>query len=242
MNILILAAGSDASAAYPTWLAEIDGMLLLERLSRVLDASGGAHFVYAFRSRDIASHHVDSIASEITPGAAIVEVRRDTAGAACTALLAVDDIDPSDELIVASATDYVDADYTEILDAFRTRGAAAGVLTFESLHPRYSFVRTDAEGWVVEAAEKNPISRRANAGIYWYRRAGDFFDSLKSMILKDAHVSGTFYISPSLNELVLAGKPVAAWPLSSDQYRPLKDQRQLDSLEQTLDVRSRHAS
>lgn len=242
MNILILASGADSSPTYPTWLTEIEGVLLLEKLVRCLDSSRTAHFVYAFRASDIEAYHVDSIAGEITPGAAVVEVSRATAGAACTALLAIDQIDPDDELIVASATDYVDVDYAAVVADFRARGASAGILTFESLHPRYSFVRTDAEGLVIEAAEKHPISRQANAGIYWYRRASDFFRSVESMILKDGHVGGVFYLSPSLNELVLAGKPVAAWPLGPDQYRPLKDQRQLDSLEHALDARNRHAS
>lgn len=241
MNILILAAGAGTGSDYPIWLSEIDGRLLIEHQVEALNIVDDAQFVYALRRSEMDAHHVDDIVRQITPGAFVAEIRRDTAGAACTALLTIDLINPDVELIVTSATDYVDVCYDEIIKSFRSTGADAGILTFDSLHPRYSFVRTDDDGWVVEVAEKRPISRQANAGFYWYARAADFFDSLQKMILKDAHTGGVFYISPSLNEMVLEDKKIAVWKLDPAQYRPLKDQRQLDILEQAMDARSRHA-
>lgn len=242
MNILILAAGHGEGAEYPIWLSEIDGRLLIEHQVEALGLVDDATFVYALRGSEMDTHHVDDIVRQMTPDASIVRIGRDTAGAACTALLAIGDVDPERELIVASATDYIDADYRTIIKAFRDRRADAGILCFDSLHPRYSFVRTDEEGLVLEAAEKRPISRQANAGFYWYAKAADFFESLQRMILKDAHVGGAFYISPSLNELVLQNKKIAVWKLEAEQYRPMKDQKQVDVLEQAMDARSRHAT
>ncbi len=43
------------------------------------------------------------------------------------------------------------------------------MVTFESLHPRWSFVRRGGNGLVSEAAEKRVISRDAIAGFYYYR-------------------------------------------------------------------------
>ena len=245
MNILILAGGGAKAASgdqtYPVWLSELDGSMAIERQVKAFSL-GDARFVFAFRQADIDNHHVDSIAEQIAPGCGIVRVSRDTAGAACTALLAVGHIDPDDELIVAGSTDHADVDYGAILADFRVRAADAGILTFDSLHPRYSFVKLDADGWVVEAAEKRPISRCANAGFYWYRRAGDFIDSLKAMILKDAQVNGVFYLSPAMNELVLKGRRIATRHLAPEQYQPLKDQRQVEVLEHRLEERARHAT
>jgi hypothetical protein len=245
MNVLILAAGDRAAAvadAYPIWLSEVDGRLVLERQVAALDLGQDTRFVFAFSQGDIDDHHVDDIALQIVPDAAVLPIARRTAGAACTALLAVGHLDPEAELIVVSATDHVDADYASIISGFRQKGADAGVLTFESLHPRYSFVRQDGDGWVIEAAEKRPISRRASSGFYWYRKASDFIESLKEMILKGASVNGAFYIAPSLNELVLQGKRIAAHELAQDQYHPMKDQRMVDQLGHTFEERHRHAS
>lgn len=247
MNILILAAGGDvanpeAAAGYPIWLSEVDGQLLLERQVKALRLEEGSKFIFAFRGADIDAQHVDDIAKQITPDPAIIEVRRRTAGAACTALLAISHIDPDQELIIVSATDHIEVDYDAVIADFRARGADAGILTFDALHPRYSFVTTDPDGWVLEAAEKRPISRQANAGFYWYARAADFIESVQRMILKDAHLNGVFYISPSLNELVLVNKRIAATTIDPRLYHPLKDQRQVLSLDSQNDGRKRHAS
>lgn len=245
MNILILAAGDTRNGdarAYPIWLEEMDGRLMLERQAEALQLKEEAHFIYAFRSVDIVNFHVDNIVSQIAPDVAIVEIQNDTCGAACTALLAIDQVRMDAELIVTSATDFSAVDYDAVLTRFREVGADVGVLAFESLHPRYSYLRLREECWVEEAAEKRPISRHANAGFYWYARAGDFFSSLQAMIAKDVQTDGVFYISPSLNELVLQGRKIMAWRLGPDEYRPLKDQRQVNTFTQAIDGRDRHAT
>lgn len=245
MNILILAAGDTRNGdakAYPLWLEEVDGRLMLERQAQALRIKEGAHFIYAFRSGDIANFHVDDIVRQIVPKVSVVEIRRDTSGAACTALLAVDLVDMEAELIVTSATDFSAVDYDAVLSGFRGAGADIGVLSFESLHPRYSYLRLKEGRWVEEAAEKRPISRNANAGFYWYARAADFFSSLQAMIAKDVQTDGVFYLSPSLNELVLQGRKIMAWTLEPDEYRPLKDQRHVNSFNQGRDVRDPNAT
>lgn len=236
MNVLILAAADPVTPApqYPVWLSEVDGELLLERQIKSLAPTSSATVVFAFRKADIDNLHVVSIARQIVPGAKIVEVKRQTAGAACTALLAIEHLNLDEEIMVVSATDFVDSDYKAIVADFKRRGADAGVLTFDSLHPRYSYVKTDTDGWVVEAAEKRPISRQASSGFYWFARAGDFVDALRAMILKDGHIGGVFYISPALNELVLEGRKIACWALGPTEYHPVKDDRHIAQLEHDL--------
>lgn len=241
MNVLILAAGEpiDPNAAdpYPIWLSEMEDGLVLERQVRALSFEARARFVFCFRRSDVERYHLKDIVAQMAPDGAVVEIRRETRGAACTAMLAIGCIDPEDELVVASATDHIDVDYAQVVDSFRRRGADAGVMTFESLHPRYSYVRTDAEGWVTEAAEKRPISRTANAGFFWFRRAGDFFDALQQMILKDAQVQDRFFISPALNEFILEQKKIATFALGANQYHPLKAMSQVEAYEHALEAR-----
>jgi len=241
MNVLILAAGEpvDPNAAdpYPIWLSEMDDGLVLERQVKALSFDRKARFVFCFRRSDVERYHLKDIAGLMAPDCSVVEIRRDTRGAACTAMLAVGQMDLEDELIVASATDHIEVDYAAVIQGFRAKGADAGVMTFESLHPRYSFVRIDAEGWVTEAAEKRPISRTANAGFFWFRRAGDFFDALQQMILKDAQVQDRFFISPALNEFILDQKKIATFALAANQYHPLKALAQVEAYEQALEAR-----
>lgn len=236
MNILVLMAGEDArDGAFPLWLGETGGDLLIERSVQAMAPLAPRRVVFAVRKSHIEAFHLDNIVSQIAPGCTVVPIRRDTAGAACTALLAIEHIDPNAELLVASATDHLDVDLATVIGSFRERGADAGVIVFNSLHPRYSYVRVDEAGWVIEAAEKNPISRHANAGFYWFARARDFFEAAQEMIAKDAQVNGVFYLCPTLNELVLRQKRVATWSIRADQYHPLKATRHAERLETRFD-------
>ncbi|KRD63443.1 glycosyltransferase family 2 protein [Ensifer sp. Root278] len=232
MNIIILAAGErateDSERIYPIWLGEVDGELVVERKVRALSKLQDPQFIFAFRAADIDAYYLRDIVGQMAGSPVVVSVKNETAGAACTALLCCDAVDMDDELIIASATDQLDVDYLPLVEEFKTRGADAGVLTFPSLHPRYSYVRAGADGWVTECAEKRPISRSANAGFYWFAKASDFFESLKQMIFKDAHVQGKFYICPALNEMILKQRKVLSIPLRPEQYHPLKSADQLN--------------
>lgn len=233
MNILVLGAGEhigDASGgSYPVFLSEIDGELLLERQVKQLSSVGKANYIFAVRGEDIASHHIDNILKLLDENCRIINVRKQTQGAACTALLAIDHINNEDELIITNATDHLDVQIDAVIAGFRDKGADAGVIVFESLHPRYSFVRVNAQGEVTEASEKRPISRFATAGFYWYRRGADFIAGARGMLSKDAHVNGDFFICPVFNELILHGKKIVTHNIHASRYFPLKSTDQLSS-------------
>lgn len=238
MNVLILAAGQDEfdthDGAYPLCLTEIDGVPVVERLVNACKLCSDVNFIFALRKEDVDRYHLDSVASLLAPNARIIKVASGTKGAACTALLAAGWIDGEDELLVVSVNELLDIDVQCVVDGFRERGLDAGVVTFPSIHPRYSYVRLDEDGFVIEAAEKRPISRYALAGFFWFARGSDFVSAAKRMIRKDVHVDGLFYISPALNELVLGGRSIGASLIEANKYHPLKTIRQLDRFESSL--------
>ena len=82
----------------------------------------------------------------------------------------------------------------------------SAVFTFNAVHPKWSFVKTNSRGFVTEVAEKKPISNIATCGIYWYRKGSDFVKYAKEMIEKDIRVNNEFYIAPVYNELINDGK------------------------------------
>jgi hypothetical protein len=228
MKTLILGAAPlpDDEGAPPVWLAEQSGEMLVQRFVRVCGELGG-QLIFAVRAGDVRRYRLDSVISLAAPGSALVSVRGQTRGAACTALLCIHHIDPDDELLILSGNEIIDTSYGGLVDAFRNRGLDAGVPVFHALHPRYSYVRLDENGMVVEAAEKNPISYHAMAGFTWFRRGGDFVAAAQAVIRKDAQVNGNFFISLTLNELVLQQKKIGVVPIDTRQYMPLKSRRQV---------------
>jgi len=234
-HILILAAGhggfSTGENDYPLCLTEADGVALIERIvanaAKVTDAA----FTFALRDEDIRHFHLDRCVDLLAPGARVVRVAEGTQGSACTALLAAAQYPPDDEVLVVSANEWVDMDFANILASFRERKLDGGALSFRSIHPRYSYVRLNEDGLVCEAAQQNPISQYATAGLFYFARAGEFVEAIKEMIRKGASVKGVFYVCPAFNELILKQRRVGVLPLDTKRYHPLKSTRQVEQFE-----------
>lgn len=231
LSVLMLAGGQSDSNAndgnYPLCLAEVNGAPLIQHLVNACKAIGTIRFVAAFRKSDVDRFHLDNIMEVLTPGATIVSAEKETHGAACTALLAIGQIDNDDELLIINGNEWIDVDYQSVLANFRERQLSGGTITLQSIHPRYSYVRLSEDNLVIEAAEKRPISSHATAGFYWFARGSDFVRSAQEMIYKDASVNGSFFICPVLNELVLKQARLGVYPIQQGQYHPLKTARQI---------------
>jgi dTDP-glucose pyrophosphorylase len=242
VNILILAAGPDQSTpdgGYPLCLTEYNSVPLIQYVLTTADRLGPRNVIAMFREQDRSKYHLDSVVSLVAKNSTILAIREPTQGAACTALLAIKHIDNDEELLILNGNELLDTDFRPIVAAFRDRQLDAGVVVFQSVHPRYSYVRLDDRGFVIEASEKNPISNHATVGFYWFRRGADFVRAAKSLIRKDAHVNGHFYICPTFNELILASKSIGVFPVSSKAYHPLKDERQLKQFDQAATQRTK---
>jgi CTP:molybdopterin cytidylyltransferase MocA len=228
MRLLVLMAGdSEAFAAaghtYPKNLVEIEGLPLVQRVVEGL-AAVIAHSTEAtvlVRETENRRFHTGDIVSLLAPHATVLAVPDLASGAACTALLAIEHIERDEPLLVVNGDQVVDADLLAILDDFDRRRLDGGIVTFDGVHPRWSYVRCDDDGLVVEATEKRPISRQATAGTYWFRRGGDFVDGAMAMIRKDAAVDGRFYVCPVYNELILSGRRIGTCHIERDRYHTL---------------------
>jgi NDP-sugar pyrophosphorylase family protein len=238
MNIMILVAGRAASGPdgdYPLCLTEFGGIPLIERLVKACDSLSCDRFIFALLEEDIQKFRLDNIVSLLTPKAQVLRVREATAGAACTALLASSWIDKDEEFLILSSSELIDADFGAVAADFKKRKLDAGVITFSSIHPRYSYVQLNKDGLVIEASEKNPISRNAVASFYWFARGRDFVQAAQDMIRKDANVGGLYYICPTLNEFVLRGQKIGTHHIDLKQYHPLKTERHLQNFEAALE-------
>jgi NDP-sugar pyrophosphorylase family protein len=238
MNILILAAGkpsSESSDTYPLCLTEIDGVPLLEKIVSACAKLSMSNIIFALRAEDVRRHHLDNVVKLLLPEAKIITVSDRVLGAACTALLAAEHINNDEELLIVNGDSLIDISYDCVLEEFKDRNLHAGTVTFPSVHPRYSYVRLDESGLVVEAAEKNPISRHATAGFYWYSKGRDFVCAAQGMIRKDANVGGHFFICPAFNQLVLEHAKIGIYEIDAKQYHQLKTEKQLSHYEATLD-------
>ena len=226
MNVVVLAAGGtknvDDANEYPHCLMEVDGTPLIQQIVERTKGIPGANHNFVFLSEEAQKFRLNSIASLLVVDSVCVHVPSRTRGSACSALLATAALCGNSELLIVSANELVDTDLAKVVSDFRRRGLDAGTLIFKSIHPRYSFVRLDADRHVVQTAQRDPISNNATAGIFWYSKTADFIAGVKNLIRKSAHVDGSYFVAPVFNELVLQGKKIGIEVLEEHQYIPLK--------------------
>ena len=243
MNVLVLMAGrndsfADAGYMYPKNLVEIAGLPLIEHvignLAKLSSLEKEIKFLFIIRSDENARHHTGGVIQLLIPDAEILEVQDATAGAACTALLAIEHINNEEPLLICNGDQIVETDLAAMIGDYRSRGLDGGIVTFEAVHPRWSYVRLGDDGLVQEAAEKRPISKNATAGMYWFARGSDFVRGCMNMIRKDANVDGVFYLCPVYNQLILEQKKIGVWKIVRDEYRSLATPRSVFEYEAYL--------
>ena len=211
MKILIPMAGAGSRFAkegytFPKPLIDVNGKPMIQAVIENLDFNN--EYIFLVRKEHMEKYDgiVDTL-KRITNGrCSIVEVDGLTEGAACTALLAKDLIDTEEDLLIANSDQIVSyqPDNFKMLKALSN--ADGIVFTFNAVHPKWSFVKTNSRGFITEVAEKKPISDIATCGIYWYKKGSDFVKYAEEMIDKNIRVNNEFYIAPVYNEMIEDGK------------------------------------
>jgi NDP-sugar pyrophosphorylase family protein len=211
MKILIPMAGEGSRFAkegytFPKPLISVDGKPMIQAVVENLDFD--CEYVFLVRKQHMEKYEglADTL-DRITNGRfSLVEVGGLTEGAACTALLAEKHIDTDEDLLIANSDQIIEFQPQNFLNLKSLTEVDSIVFTFNAVHPKWSFVKTNSRGFVTEVAEKRPISNIATCGIYWYRRGSDFVQYANKMIESDIRVNNEFYIAPVYNELIKDGK------------------------------------
>jgi NDP-sugar pyrophosphorylase family protein len=223
INILLPISGKnsffhESDYPYPKSLIEINGETMIERVLKNLKSiSKQINFIFIVSAEDCKKYHFDNTLQLLTDGKAeIIIVDGVTKGAACSALLAIEKIQNDIPLIICNADQIFNCDLKEIINDFEKYDA--GTIAFESVHPRWAYAKLDDRECLTQISEKNPISKNAVAGFYYFSKGSEFVDGAFDMISKSASVNDVYYISPVLNELVLKGRNVKVVKIDSQMY------------------------
>lgn len=130
-----------------------------------------------------------------------------TEGQACTVLAAREYLDSDEPLVIYNADTYCRTDLASELA--HLPASVAGVLSvFRAPGDKWSFARTDAQGRVVETAEKRRISDWATTGLYHFSSSREFVRAAQAMIDANERENREFYVAPVYNRLIRAGAEV----------------------------------
>lgn len=239
INILIPLAGKnqffpEAEYPFPKPLIEFNGKTMIEHIIDNFNSiQKEKQFIFIVNSEDCKKYHLDNVLNILTNHTCkIIKLENETKGAACSAMMAVEYIDNDTPLIISNADQLFDMCLDEVIKSFGN--SDSGVITFESIHPRWSYVRLDSENRVTETAEKRPISKSAIAGFYYFKNGKDFISSSSKMIKKDASINGLYYIAPTLNEMVLENKTINIFQIENSKYHTFYTPQKIKEYERII--------
>lgn len=239
INVLIPSGGKSLfykDSYFPKLMYEVGGVTMLEKVVENYKCLDDCHFVFVFDNKDCTEFHLDESAKILTePHTDIIVLDNENAGALCTCLMAVKIIGNDMPLIIANCDQYIDVDFNDVVSQFKKNDAAAGVITFENIHPRWSYARITNDE-VVEVAEKRPLSKHAIAGFYYFRKGADFIECAKKVILKDNSYRGKYYISSSINEVILSDGKVDYYEIEKNKYHSFYSPEKIREYEKYIGV------
>lgn len=216
MNILIPMAGrgsrflkeKDKNPEYanPKPTININGHPMVRWALSSLPLTKEDKLIFLILKEHIENFQIDSTLKQIFGEEVIlIIVDKLTEGAACTALLAKNYINNAEPLLITDSDHYLDGG--KIFDLIESSKDIDGIIpVFYANNSKWSFSKTDGEGFVVEVAEKIQISRNANIGAYYFSKGRDFVWAAEEMIEEQDKTNGEFFIAPVYNYLIRRGK------------------------------------
>ena len=211
LNILVPMAGEgsrfkEAGYFFPKPIIEVLNKPMIQWVIESLNIE--ANYIFIIQKKHQKKFNIKSMLKILQPNCKIIEIDQLTEGAACTTLLAKKYINNNDPLIIANSDQYIKWNSSQSLYNFITKKIDGGILTFNSIHPKWSYAKCDIDSNVIEVAEKKVISNNATVGVYFWKKGSDYVKYANQMIKKNIRVNNEFYVCPVFNEAIKDSKTI----------------------------------
>ena len=199
---------------FPKYLVSVRGKPVIQWVIESLQLPQAVYHI-GCRSEDIKRFHLDDMFGQLVGSYTLHGFDQPTHGAACTVLELMAGLKGELPVLVANCDQWVTWDPQRVFEEADEWHADAAIMTFQSVHPKWSFVEVDQTGrWVRQVAEKRPISPWATCGLYWARQAWQLRSCIEEMMRDPENlVNNEWYLAPAFNEYVEQQWAVMAAPV-----------------------------
>jgi len=203
-----------SSFSLPKPLIKVLGMMIIEWAVKSIRLKG--NFIFCCRKEHVEKYNLDKKLREIVPDCRIVKVERLTEGPVKTVLEASGFINNDEELLISDSDHHIEWDASKFIEIIKEKNVDACVMVFpdEQTSEELSYVKLDSNNYVIDAAEKKPISKIATVGLHYFRKGSDFVKYSNKMIKKNIRTNNEFYVTSVYNELIADGKKVISFPVN----------------------------
>ncbi|MBN1894315.1 glycosyltransferase family 2 protein [bacterium] len=127
-----------------------------------------------------------------------------TEGQLCTVLSARQYLDTDEDVLIASSDTYIQSCLHRDISQ-RAPGCRGLISVADMPGDRWSFARTDEDGWVLEVAEKKRISNHASTGLYYFSNGHEMITTADEMIQNQEKTRGEYYVIPVYQKFIRKG-------------------------------------
>lgn len=208
LKILVPMAGAgnrfiQAGYSFPKPLIDVRGKPMIQV---VIDSiSIEAQYIYIVQKSHFEKFNLKYLLELITPGCEVIQIDRITEGAACTTLLAKEFINDNNDLLIVNSDQWIRWDSSDFMYSIQGKDINGAIPTFCNTHPKWSYVKLDDSGFIIDVKEKMPISNKATVGIYYWKCGSDYVKYAEQMIRKNIRINNEFYVAPVYNEAIADG-------------------------------------
>ncbi|MDY6509618.1 MAG: glycosyltransferase family 2 protein [Acinetobacter faecalis] len=221
LNIVLPMAGRGSRFAnegytLPKPLIDVHGNPMIKVVVDNLTPKIPHRFIFVAQQGHIDKYNLIPQLKSYAKNVEVIGINGITEGQVCTALLAKKFFNNDEPLMNANSDQYIDFDINEYLDAMYSNNLDGMIMTMKSQDPKWSYARTNNDGFVVETAEKKVISEDATVGIFNFKKGSDLVRSAEKMIADNIRVNNEFYTCPCYNYLIEEGRQIGIYPIGTE--------------------------
>ena len=146
-------------------------------------------------------HDIKSRVLEWYPDAEVIELDYLTEGTACTILTAREHYEDGSSIFVSNCDQHIewDSDHAKgLMDNPYNSGLIPSFYCNDG-SKKWSYAMVNEKNNITRVAEKDPISKWATVGYYWWRHGTEFIESAERMIQANDRVNNEYYTCPTFN-------------------------------------------
>lgn len=221
LNIVIPMAGlgsrfANAGYALPKPLIDVDGDPMIKVVIDNLTPSCEHRFIFVCQNKHIKTYDLINKFNAFTKNPIIIGIDGLTEGQICTVLKAKEYIDNDEPLMTANSDQWIDFDINKYFEYMIEKKLDGLIMTMKSDDPKWSYAKSDADGYVIETAEKKVISDDATVGIFNFAHGKDLVKAAEQMISENVRVNNEFYTCPCYNYMIKENKKIGTYSIGKE--------------------------
>jgi len=195
----------------PKPLLLLEGMPMIQRVIKNL-YDDSINFIFVVLQEHIEKYNIDIFLKDIVKDCKISSLDILTDGPLCSCLQAVKYFNNDLPLFITNSDQVIeDWDLNSFIQHIKKNNFNAAVGTFDSQHPKNSYIQLNDQGLGILLKEKEIISQHATNGMHFWSSGTMFVNSACKMLCNKDTTNNEYYIAPSYNYLIQDGYRVGTY-------------------------------